>query len=87
MTRDHLGPVYRADGVAGFGLGFEVWHQPARAGRYGEPGQWNWSGAYHTNYWVDPARELVAVLMVQLLPATGSVLQDRFRTGVYQALR
>jgi CubicO group peptidase (beta-lactamase class C family) len=87
MTRDHLGPVYRADGVAGFGLGFEVWHHPARAGRYGAPGQWSWGGAYHTTYWVDPEHELVAVLMVQLMPAQGSVLQDRFRTGVHQALR
>ncbi len=87
MTRDHLGPVYQADGVAGFGLGFEVLHHPARAGRYGEPGQWDWGGAYHTEYWVDPKLELVGVLMVQLMPAQGSVLQDRFRTGVYQALQ
>jgi CubicO group peptidase (beta-lactamase class C family) len=87
MTRDHLGPIYRADGVAGFGLGFEVLHHPARAGRYGEPGQWDWGGAYHTEYWVDPELELVGVLMVQLIPAQGSVLQDRFRTGVYQGLR
>lgn len=86
MTRDHLGTVYRADGTAGFGLGFEVWHAPARSGRYGEPGQWGWGGAYHTTYWVDPERELVAVMMVQLMPANGSVLQDRFRTGVYQAI-
>ncbi len=86
MTRDHLGPVYDADGVSGFGLGFEILHHPARAGRYGEPGQWDWGGAYHTTYWVDPAKELVAVLMVQLMPANGSVLQDRFRTGVYQAI-
>lgn len=87
MTRDHLGTVYRADGVTGFGLGFEVLHDPARAGRYGEPGQWDWGGAYHTEYWVDPELELVGVLMVQLTPAQGSVLQDRFRTGVYQGLR
>lgn len=87
MTHDHLGTVFDPDGVAGFGLGFQVWHTPTLAGRYGEPGQWGWGGAYHTTYWVDPEHELVAVLMVQLMPASGSVLQDRFRTGVYQAVR
>lgn len=87
MTRDHLGPAYGTEGVTGFGLGFEVLHDPARAGSYGESGHWDWGGAYHTSYFVDPAHDLVAVMMVQLMPAGGSVLQDRFRTGVYQALR
>ncbi|HPF60746.1 MAG TPA: serine hydrolase domain-containing protein [Gemmatimonadales bacterium] len=86
MTHDVLGETYRADGIAGFGLGFEVWHRPARAGRFGAPGQFGWGGAYHTNYWVDPTHELVAVVMTQLLPANGSTLHDRYRTLVYQML-
>ncbi|HET9066897.1 MAG TPA: serine hydrolase domain-containing protein [Gemmatimonadales bacterium] len=86
MTHDAIGTTYRADGEAGFGLGFEIWHDPAAVGRYGAPGQFGWGGAYHTNYWVDPAYDLVAVVMTQLLPADGSTLHDRFRTMVYQAL-
>jgi hypothetical protein len=35
---------------------------------------------------VDPEHELVTVLMVQLLPATGSTLQSRFRSLVYAML-
>jgi CubicO group peptidase (beta-lactamase class C family) len=86
MTHDQLGTTYEADGVSGFGLGFQVWHLPALSGRYGEAGQYGWGGAYHTNYWVDPAYGLVAVVMTQLLPANGSTLPDRYRTLVYQML-
>lgn len=86
MTHDQIGTRYGRGDAAGFSLGFEVWHDPASAGRYGAPGQYGWAGAYHTTYWVDPAYDLVAVLMTQLLPADGSTLHDRFRTMVYQAL-
>ena len=85
MTRDQVGELYGRPGL-GFGLGFEVVTDPGRAGRLGEAGQYGWGGAYHTMYWVDPATGLVAVLMAQLLPASGSVLHDRFRTLVYQAI-
>jgi CubicO group peptidase (beta-lactamase class C family) len=85
MTHDHVGDLYRGP-EAGFGLGFEVYADPPRAGQFGSPGVYGWGGAYHTTYWVDPDRKLVAVMMTQLLPATGSVLQERFRTLVYQAI-
>lgn len=85
MTRDHVGDLYQGPEV-GFGLGFEVFADPPRAGRFGGPGTYGWGGAYHTTFGVDPGAELVAVLMTQLLPATGSTLQDRFRTLVYQAM-
>lgn len=85
MTHDHVGDRYRDDAL-GFGLGFEILLDPGHAGRYGAAGRFSWGGAYHTMYWVDPASRLVAVMMVQLLPATGSVLQDRFTTLVYAML-
>jgi CubicO group peptidase (beta-lactamase class C family) len=85
MTRDHVGDLYGGP-ESGFGLGFEVFADPPRAGRFGAPGVYGWGGAYHTNYWVDPQRKLVAVIMTQLLPATGSLLPDRFRSLVYQAI-
>lgn len=85
MTSDHVGERYRG-GSLGFGLGFEIVRDPGQAGRHGAAGAFGWGGAYHTSYWVDPAHDLVAVLMVQLLPATGSTLQDRFKTMVYAML-
>jgi len=55
-------------------------------GRLGSEDAFGWGGAYHTNYWVDPREELVALVMTQLLPAGGSDLHDRFRTLVYQSI-
>lgn len=85
MTRDHVDALYRGPEF-GFSLGFEVLLDPGKAGRHGAVGAYGWGGAYHTSYWVDPEHDLVAVLMVQLLPATGSTLHDRFRTMVYSIL-
>jgi len=50
------------------------------------PGAFGWGGAYHTSFWVDPEEKLVALLMVQLLPAGNSDLQRKFRTLVYQSI-
>lgn len=83
MTRNHVGTLYGTN--SGFGLGFAVLQDPGMAGVYGSTGLYSWGGAYHSNYWVDPADGIVAVFMTNLLPATGSLLQDRFRTLVYQA--
>jgi CubicO group peptidase (beta-lactamase class C family) len=85
MTRDHVDSLYRGP-EWGFGLGFEVLLDPGKAQEFGEKGRWGWGGAYHSSYWVDPEHELVGVLMVQLMPATGSTLQSRFRTLVYAML-
>ena len=85
LTRDHVDALYRGPEF-GFSLGFEVLLDPGKAGRHGAVGAYGWGGAYHTSYWVDPEHDLVAVLMVQLLPASGSQLHDRYRTMVYAML-
>lgn len=85
MTSNQVGDLYGAP-ASGHGLAFQTWQDPASVGRYGAPGSYGWGGAYHSNYLVDPAHRLVAVFMTQLMPATGSVLHDRFRTLVYQAI-
>jgi CubicO group peptidase (beta-lactamase class C family) len=85
MTVDHLGPVYTSPGQ-GFGLGFWVTRELGRNGDPGSVGAFGWSGAYHTTYWVDPAEKLVAVFMTQLLPATGSDAQAKFKALVYQSI-
>ena len=72
--------------ASGFGLGFQILESPGLAGEYGSVGRFGWGGAYGTNYWVDPGEDLVAVYMVQLLPARGLDLADKFRTLVYQAI-
>jgi len=85
MTVDHLGPVYTSPGN-GFGLGFWVTKELGKNGDPGSVGAFGWGGAYHTTYWVDPVEKLVAVFMTQLLPATGSDAQAKFRALVYQSI-
>jgi CubicO group peptidase (beta-lactamase class C family) len=71
MTSDHLGPniVNRnttmdpaCDGY-GFGLGFAVRKVAGQAASMGSAGDYYWSGAYGTYFWIDPKEELTAVFM------------------------
>jgi CubicO group peptidase (beta-lactamase class C family) len=90
MTVNHVGTLFAETGPGGagmgFGLGFDVVEDLGENGRHGSPGAFGWGGAYHTNYWVDPEEKLVALLMVQLLPAGDSDLQRKFRALVYQSI-
>lgn len=85
MTTNHVGDLY-SNGRLGFGLGFEVTEHVGRAGRPGSVGEFGWGGAYHTTMWVDPAEQLVAVFMSQLLPVGSANVQGQFRALVYQAI-
>ena len=86
MTVNHVGDRFPWGAGAGFGLGFQVTLDLGITGQYGSEGAFSWGGAYHTTYWVDPAEELVAVLMTQLIPAGNSDLHAKFRTLVYQSI-
>jgi CubicO group peptidase (beta-lactamase class C family) len=72
----------------GYGLG--VRHINDRAARRTliSDGSFGWSGAYGTHFWVDPAKNLTAILMVQT-PSPGPPGEGRtedFETVVMQAL-
>ena len=49
----------------GFGLGFAVRLTEGRSPVPGSVGDYFWTGAYGTYFWVDPKEELYAVLMLQ----------------------
>jgi CubicO group peptidase (beta-lactamase class C family) len=85
MTVDHLGDVTFADGE-GFGLGFYVVEDLGARGEPGSVGEYGWGGAYHSQYWVDPAEELVVVYMTQLIPAGDLDDTRKLRALVYQAI-
>ncbi len=73
MTSDHVGPatgVTRLPGSLlgagfGFGLGFAVRTELGAAAYPGSVGEFNWSGVAGTYFWVDPAEDLFAILLVQ----------------------
>jgi len=72
------------DGDADFGLGFYITDLEI-TGELGSPDTFSWGGAFDTSYWIDPAENLVAVIMGQVRPVQSDI-NKRFQTLVYQAL-
>jgi len=85
MTLDHTGD--RGDGSPGqgFGLGFGVTTNVAASGALGSVGQYYWSGAYSTYFFIDPKEDLIAILMTQTTPNTGKYGAE-MRRFIYQAI-
>ena len=48
----------------GFGLGFAVRTAAGRCPLPGSVGEYFWGGVYRTAFWIDPAEQLIAVLML-----------------------
>lgn len=70
----------------GFGLGFGVTIDPVAARVLSGRGEYSWGGAASTAFFVDPAEELTAVFLTQLLPSTTHPLRNQLRQLVYQAI-
>jgi CubicO group peptidase (beta-lactamase class C family) len=70
----------------GFGLGFSVMLDPARAAVVGSVGEYAWGGAASTMFWVDPREELVGLLLTQLIPSSSYPLRREMKALTYQAL-
>ena len=89
MTSDHLGSITGASDLLppghGFGLGFAVRTQAGMAPFPGSVGNYYWSGAAGTSFWVDPTERLYAVLMVQA-PVQREHYRLLFRDMVYAAI-
>jgi CubicO group peptidase (beta-lactamase class C family) len=70
----------------GFGLGFSVMRDPAKAHILGTPGEYAWGGAASTAFWVDPKEDLIFIFMTQLMPSSSYPLRRELRTLTYAAL-
>jgi CubicO group peptidase (beta-lactamase class C family) len=102
MTRNHIAGGRSIAGAAssarwretahagnGFGLGFAVALDTADGQVSATPGEFNWSGAASTHFWIDPAEDLAVVFMTQymsLSPATRYNLSRELRALVYGCL-
>ncbi|MEO0338008.1 MAG: serine hydrolase [Bacteroidota bacterium] len=84
MAQNHVGDLYQAPGE-GFGLGFAVVEDIADLGMASSVGQLSWSGAYCTFFFIDPAEEMVAILMTQTAPYNG-FWGRKMRQFIYQAI-
>jgi len=70
----------------GFGLGFSVMLDPARAQVLGTAGEYAWGGAASTAFWIDPAEEMSVVLLTQLTPSSTYPIRRELRVLTYQAI-
>ena len=70
----------------GFGLGFSVMLDPARAQILGTPGEVAWGGVASTAFWIDPAEDLAVVLLTQLTPSSALPIRRELRVLTYAAL-
>lgn len=90
MTANHVGDRFSNDYAPrpgmGFGLGVAVTLDPGAAAMYGNVGSYGFSGAYFTNFWVDPEEQLVMIVLTQLRPVFDASLHSKFRTLAYQSI-
>ncbi len=70
----------------GFGLGFSVTLDPARAQILGTPGESAWGGAASTAFWIDPTEEMGVIMSTQLTPSSTYPIRRELRVLTYQAL-
>ena len=70
----------------GFGLGVSVLLDPAKARILGSPGEYAWGGMASTTFWIDPAEDLMVLLLTQLMPSSAYPIRRELRVLTYQAL-
>ena len=96
MTANQLSPsmdvsrlnefaVEHMDGF-GFGLGVAVRTQAGVAGVPGTPGEFLWSGAQGTMFWVDPKEEMVVVFLANTPGPVRRHYRELIKTLVVQAI-
>ncbi len=96
MTSNHLRGDMAAMGMprfsessyegVGFGLGFSVMLDPARAQIVGTPGEYAWGGAASTAFWVDPVEDMAVLLLTQLTPSSAYPIRRELRALTYAAI-
>ena len=92
MHRNHLAPgllPYEIGGMPangyGFGLGSRVLMSVSESAMPGSAGEFGWSGAANTYYWVDPQEEMVGILMAQYMMSFEAP-QQAFQVLAYAAV-
>ncbi len=73
------------DGKDKWGLGFLLTSSQVAGKR--SPGSLSWGGVNNTYFWIDPARDIAGVIMMQVLPFADTkalAIYDTFERGVYE---
>ena len=70
----------------GFGMGFRVTTSMGERRALSSVGEYGWSGAAQTDSWIDPAENLIGLMMTQYMSIDPYPVLERFRNLVYQAI-
>jgi CubicO group peptidase (beta-lactamase class C family) len=68
-------------------MGARLPHHGRSGARQALPGSLSWGGINNTFFWIDPARGIAGVIMMQYLPfadAKALAVYDAFERGAYQ---
>lgn len=83
MTTDHVGD--KKSGY-GYGLGYGVVTEDDDQRELVSVGRFDWGGFFYTTFYIDPKKDMIAIMMAQLHPAQGVDLSGKFRVLSYQAV-
>jgi len=88
MTANHIGdlPVWLTGPGYGFGLGYSVVKDVGQSAQPGSVGNYGWGGAFCTYFWVDPAEEMIGIVMTQVRPYTHLNIRQEFQVLANQAI-
>ncbi|MDE0103389.1 MAG: serine hydrolase [Bryobacterales bacterium] len=86
LAEDHLEEGTRYQPGLGYGLGVAVVKARARSGLPYSDGSYYWGGSQGTLFWIDPAEELIGILMVQARPSGALRLRQKFGALVYSSI-
>ncbi|MEK7258398.1 MAG: serine hydrolase domain-containing protein [Pseudomonadota bacterium] len=92
MTRNHIPPELLPIGLSpqnpmldvGWGYGFTVVIDEAKSAYGVNNGEFGWSGTLGTYAWADPETDMVAIIMLQIAPASAHRLPQKFKALVSQ---
>jgi len=88
MISNHVGDetVYiRGEGY-GFGLGYSVLRDVGKAVEPLTPGSFSWGGAWGTIFWVDPAEEMIGIMMTQISSYRHLTVRQKLAVMATQAI-
>lgn len=70
----------------GFGLGFAIHLDPSLSQMNSSPGEYFWSGALNTTFWIDPSQQVIGIFMTQVDPFGYLGITRQVKQKVYEAL-
>lgn len=88
MTRNQIGYLrtYVPQYGDHYGYGFGIRTAEDLSGDPASIGSYAWGGLFHTYFWVDPQRDLIGMMMLQLFAVGDLPLRQEFKQRAYECL-